>query len=74
MIANNPKLSAQIRATAESTIKKIKENVKELELKINDENLTWRIIYRLYADAILILEIFEKRRTKPQNQLSMSAI
>ena len=23
------------------------------ELRINDENLTWRIIYRIYTDAIL---------------------
>ena len=34
------------------------------ELRINDENLTWRIIYRLYTDAILILEIFEKKISK----------
>jgi len=40
---------------------------------INDENLTWRIIYRIYIDAILILEIFEKKRNKPQNRLSISA-
>jgi phage-related protein len=31
------------------------------ELRINDENLTWRIIYRIYTDAILILEVFEKK-------------
>jgi phage-related protein len=31
------------------------------ELRINDENLTWRIIYRLYTDAILILDVFEKK-------------
>jgi len=34
------------------------------ELRINDENLTWRIIYRIYTDAILILEVFEKRTNK----------
>ena len=34
------------------------------ELRINDENLTWRIIYRIYTDAILILEVFEKKKTK----------
>ena len=31
------------------------------ELRINDENLKWRIIYRIYSDAILILEVFEKK-------------
>jgi len=34
------------------------------ELRINDENLTWRIIYRIYTDAILILEVFEKKTNR----------
>ena len=34
------------------------------ELRINDESLTWRIIYRIYTDAILILEVFEKKTNK----------
>lgn len=34
------------------------------ELRINDENLTWRIIYKIYADTILILEVFEKKTSK----------
>jgi len=28
------------------------------ELRINEEHLTWKIIYRIYTDAILILDIF----------------
>ena len=39
------------------------------ELRINDENKTWRIIYRLDSDAIIILDIFAKKRTKPQIRL-----
>ena len=31
------------------------------ELRINDENKTWRIIYRIDPDAIIILEVFEKK-------------
>ena len=31
------------------------------ELRINDESATWRIIYRLDADAIVILEVFNKK-------------
>ena len=31
------------------------------ELRINDKNLTWRIVYRVDSDAILLLEIFEKK-------------
>jgi len=34
------------------------------ELRINDKNLTWRIFYRIYTDAILILEVFEKKTNK----------
>lgn len=34
------------------------------ELRINDENITWRIIYRIYTDAILILEVFDKKTNK----------
>ena len=31
------------------------------ELRINDESATWRIIYRLDTDAIVILEVFSKK-------------
>jgi phage-related protein len=31
------------------------------ELRINDENKTWRIVYRIDDDAILILEVFHKQ-------------
>ncbi|MBW2366407.1 MAG: type II toxin-antitoxin system RelE/ParE family toxin [Deltaproteobacteria bacterium] len=31
------------------------------ELRINDEDVTWRIVYRIYSDLILILEVFNKK-------------
>lgn len=31
------------------------------ELRITDKNKIWRIIYRLDSDAIVILEVFEKK-------------
>jgi len=31
------------------------------ELRINDENLNWRIIYRIDTDAIVILDVFQKQ-------------
>ncbi|MEM8722598.1 MAG: type II toxin-antitoxin system RelE/ParE family toxin [Cyanobacteria bacterium P01_G01_bin.39] len=31
------------------------------ELKINDEDKTWRIIYRIDDDAIIILDLFPKK-------------
>jgi phage-related protein len=31
------------------------------ELRINDERTTWRIMYRIDPDAIVILEVFSKK-------------
>ena len=31
------------------------------ELRIVDETLTWRIVYRIDIDAIVILEVFDKK-------------
>ncbi len=31
------------------------------ELRINDEHQTWRIIYRIDPDAIVIAEVFSKK-------------
>jgi phage-related protein len=37
------------------------------ELRINDERATWRIVYRIDSDAIVILEVFSKKsRTTPK--------
>jgi len=38
------------------------------ELRITDETMRWRIIYRVDADVILVAEIFSKRTRKtPKN-------
>ncbi len=34
------------------------------ELRIHDLNMTWRIIYRLDVDAVIIGEIFSKKTAK----------
>jgi phage-related protein len=34
------------------------------ELRVNDERVTWRIVYRADDDAVVILEIFKKKSTK----------
>lgn len=39
------------------------------ELRINDTNSTWRIIYRLDADAIVILAVFDKKTAKTPKQI-----
>lgn len=31
------------------------------ELRVNDENSTWRIIYRLDPEAVVIAEVFQKK-------------
>lgn len=39
------------------------------ELRINDENMIWRIIYRIDADAIVILEVFEKKTNQTPKRI-----
>lgn len=34
------------------------------ELRINDERKTWRIIYRIDPDAVVLLEVFEKKTNR----------
>lgn len=34
------------------------------ELRINDEDKTWRIVYRIDEDAIVILDVFKKKSEK----------
>src|SRR4030066_2201537 len=34
------------------------------ELRIDDQNKTWRVVYRIDKDAIVILEGFEKKTQK----------
>jgi len=34
------------------------------ELRIGDKNKTWRIIYRIDPDAIIIMEVFQKTSRK----------
>lgn len=43
------------------------------ELRIRDAGHQWRIIYRNDSDAILILEVFDKRRGIPHMPSSMLA-
>jgi phage-related protein len=39
------------------------------ELRINDKSVAWRIIYRIDADLILILEVFEKKTQKTPKRI-----
>jgi len=34
------------------------------ELRIEDSGVTWRIVYRIDIDAIVILEVFAKKTSK----------
>jgi phage-related protein len=34
------------------------------ELRIIDENVNWRIVYRIDPDAIVILDVFEKKTSR----------
>lgn len=39
------------------------------ELRINDEGRTWRLIYRIDTDAILILAVFAKKTEKTPDEI-----
>jgi hypothetical protein len=39
------------------------------ELRVNDRGQTWRIIYRIDFDAIVILEVFAKKTGKTPRQV-----
>lgn len=39
------------------------------ELRINDRNRTWRIVYRADDDAIVIAEVFEKKSAQTPRQV-----
>jgi len=39
------------------------------ELRINDENVTWRVIYRIDQDAIVILEVFSKKTNQTSKKV-----
>ena len=39
------------------------------ELRITDNNVNWRIVYRTDEDAIIILEVFEKKTGKTPKRI-----
>ncbi len=39
------------------------------ELRINDKNKSWRIVYFVDDDAIVILEVFEKKTDQTPRQV-----
>ena len=39
------------------------------ELRVNDVNKTWRVIYRIDDDAILVVEVFEKKSRATPRQI-----
>jgi phage-related protein len=39
------------------------------ELRINDEKETWRIVYRIDPDAIIIVEVFSKKTARTPKRI-----
>jgi len=39
------------------------------ELRVNDENQTWRVIYRTDSDAVLVAALFSKKTSKTPKQI-----
>ena len=42
---------------------------REFELRIEDSRQTWRIIYRLDPDAIILVEVFSKKTKKTPSEV-----
>lgn len=43
------------------------------ELRIDDGNVSWRIVYCLYTDAVVILEVFRKKtRATPERVIEVA--
>ncbi len=43
------------------------------ELRVNDAKANWRLMYRLDADAILILEVFAKKtQATPRREIALA--
>jgi phage-related protein len=43
------------------------------ELRVNDENRTWRVIYRVDPDAILVAALFSKKTNKTPSRVLQQA-
>ena len=42
------------------------------ELRIQDSDTTWRVIYRVEADAVIVVEVFAKKtQTTPQQVIDV---
>ncbi|HKZ43323.1 MAG TPA: type II toxin-antitoxin system RelE/ParE family toxin [Candidatus Hodarchaeales archaeon] len=39
------------------------------ELRIDDQNRMWRVVYRIDHDAVVILEVFEKKTRKTPREV-----
>jgi phage-related protein len=39
------------------------------EFRINDENQTWRIVYHVATDAVVILDVFSKKTAATPNEV-----
>ena len=38
------------------------------ELRVNDKNVTWRVVYRIDTDVILVVDVFQKKTQEtPRN-------
>ena len=42
------------------------------ELRINDENQTWRIVYHVATELVVILEVFSKKSAATPNEIAMN--
>lgn len=43
------------------------------ELRVNDKNQTWRIVYHVATDAVVILNVFNKKTAATTNEVLMNS-
>lgn len=55
----SPPLSSAARVEAGFLLRKLQAG-ENLELPLQDENRTWRVVYRIDRDAVVILDVFAK--------------
>ncbi len=42
------------------------------ELRVNDENQAWRIVYHVDADAVVVLDVFSKKTAAIPDEIVMN--
>lgn len=62
-------LSGQIKTPPFSSSARVEAGPRCHELRVVDERVAWRIVYRVDADAVVIGEVFEKKTSETPHRV-----